>query len=133
MLREVSLLWLSTRRIPTEAKAVGSFLIWTANDRTWRVSALPVRRVAEFTGCPAGRVETSIELLKEYDVISSGGVDGETITCKLDVPHMARCWAIRLGEAGYKAEAEAVSGYLEALAPDDAPRPGTVIQFPRSR
>lgn len=130
MLKQVLLLWLSTRHLPTEAKAIGAFLIWSADERSWRVKGLPVRTVAEFTGYPAAKVETVIGDLIEYDVVADGEVRNHAINCQLNVLYMAQNCGIRLAEAGYRAEYDIVSGYVEALSPEMERTMETVIPFP---
>lgn len=130
MLKQILLLWLSTRPIPTEAKSVGAFLIWSADERDWRVKGLSLRKVVEFTGYPAAIVESTVDELKETLVIAAGEVRKGVINCQLDVLHMTRSSSIRLAEAGYRAEFEAVFGYLEAMSPDMESRMETVVPFP---
>ncbi|ODR98476.1 hypothetical protein AUC68_08580 [Methyloceanibacter methanicus] len=130
MLKQVLLFWLSTRELPTEAKAVGAFLIWSADERSWRVNGLPVRKVADFTGRPAGRVETMIDCLKEHYVIAHGEVRANTINCQLDALHMARSCGIRLAEAGYRTDSEIVWHHVDARSPELEARMQTVIPFP---
>lgn len=130
MLKQVLLFWLSTRNLPTEAKAVGAFLIWSADERSWRVNRLPVRTVADFAGCPAATVETMIDCLKEHFVVAHGEVRDNTINCQLDALHMARSCGIRLAEAGYRADSEIVADHLDACSPGIEARLQTVIPFP---
>ena len=133
MLKQILLLWLSTRPIPTEAKSVGAFLIWSADERDWRVKGLSLRKIVEFTGYPVTTVESVVDELKEVFVIANGEVRNGVINCQLDVLHMTRSSGIRLAEAGYRAEFATVSSYLEAMSPEMESRMETVVPFPGHR
>ena len=130
MLKQHLLLWLSTRPLPTEAKAVGAFLIWSADEQSWRVKGLPLRKLTEFTGTPAATVETVIDFLKSHAIIANGEIRNNTVNCQLDVLHMARSCGIRLAEAGYRAEFDIVSDTIDTLGPRIEAGMQTVVPFP---